>query len=455
MNKIFSRIRFFSFISLRFLLTGKNKHLSSATGFITLLIITISVLLSTVLIGMINGFHDGIVEKHIDKSFHVSIEKKYIYNVDEKLVNLSNINVVKHVIPFSDVKAVIKKEERFSPIFLRGLTDVILSDNLNFRQNFRLIAGNYDFQSNYHVALGKGLARKLNICVKDIEENKTVFVKIISLFKRQKQKKQTSFSQNYIYKTFIVSGIFTSGYREYDDYMAFTTLETANVMLNVSNCVSGIGIILTDKGYSTALTDFIKGEYYNLRHYIKTWRHGSSKLSSTFTLQKRILYMMVIIVLLINFVMIYINVRLFVVDRFRDVIILTTLGTKEKDITLIYLYSSFLLTTLGIVIGLLLGLFVNINFNDLIVVLQSAINIYMDIIRHSPLLNWLFDFNNIDNYELLSGSWLSSGFYSYSISFKELLMLVIIYLTAGMTSSYLAIRNLRVTNIAHSLRCSR
>ena len=156
-------------------------------------------------------------------------------------------------------------------------------------------------------------------------------------------------------KQFIVSGIYETGLRDYDDILIYTDLKTAQKMFNFGDYVSGIEMnvknIETVESQVSKLKQVLGYPFYP-RSLFKLYKG----LFTWVELQKAptpIILGLIIIVATFNIIG---TLLMLVLEKTQSIGILKSLGASRKDIMHIFIFDGIIIGLIGIFLGNLLGL---------------------------------------------------------------------------------------------------
>jgi lipoprotein-releasing system permease protein len=175
------------------------------------------------------------------------------------------------------------------------------------------------------------------------------------------------------FKRFIVSGIFDAGIGEYDTSLAFIELNQAQKLYNMKTRVSGIRLKVDDLFAAKSITDKVVYTLDANRYYGVDWMAQKSNFIRALQLEKQmigIILSLIIAVAAFNIVSMMVMV---VVDKRADIAVLKTLGMNPKRITKIFFYQGVSIGFIGISIGLVLGILLANNIENIIGAIEQIL----------------------------------------------------------------------------------
>jgi lipoprotein-releasing system permease protein len=334
------------FIAKRYLLSkGDSKFISFIT-YISILGVTLGVATLIVTVSILNGFEKEIRDKVAGLVSHIQISSF----MSDGLSDYSNaIEIIKDSVkgvtgisPIVQKEAVIRFKSNVEGIILKGIfpeTDLSTTRNKILKGEFNLTPVDSTFS---RLLIGDKLAKKLNIEV----GNKVIVFGLNGI--------PTPLNQPKI-KQFIVSGIYETGLREFDDVIIYTDLKTAQKLFNYGENVTGIEMNIDNiDNVEEAVTKIKKDVGYP--YFPKSMFKLYKPLFTWVELQKAptpIVLGLVIIVATFNIIG---TLLMLVLEKTQSIGTLKSLGASRTDIMKIFLYDGLLIGVTGILLGNILGL---------------------------------------------------------------------------------------------------
>ncbi len=154
-------------------------------------------------------------------------------------------------------------------------------------------------------------------------------------------------------KRFKIAGVFDSGLSAYDKAYSYTSLASLQTILNMpSNLYDGIHI--QTKHPRKMIAKIRKVLPGSVR--IKGWWEDNVNFFAALQLEKRSLFIVLMLIILIAAVNIISSLLMTVMNRRSDIALLISLGASSAEIKKTFLYLGIVIGIGGIVVGALLGL---------------------------------------------------------------------------------------------------
>jgi lipoprotein-releasing system permease protein len=155
-------------------------------------------------------------------------------------------------------------------------------------------------------------------------------------------------------KRFRVTGIFDSGFYDYDANWAFATLASAQALAGVGNVVSEIEIHTTNPDDARRVADDLlkrAGPGFTAT----TWMDENRALFRALSLEKLVTALFIGLITFVAGLNILVVLMMTVTERARDIAILMAMGARRRQIRRIFLAQGLAVSVSGIIAGLALG----------------------------------------------------------------------------------------------------
>jgi len=156
-------------------------------------------------------------------------------------------------------------------------------------------------------------------------------------------------------KRFEVTGIFESGFYEYDASLAFIHLNTAQEILRIGDSVSGIGVRVNDIYQANTISKEILAEL-GFPYWTMDWMQMNRNFFSALKLEKKAMFVILTLIIMVAAFNIASTLIMMVMGKTKDIAILKTMGATERSIWKIFVFKGTVIGSIGTVIGLVLGI---------------------------------------------------------------------------------------------------
>ncbi len=155
-------------------------------------------------------------------------------------------------------------------------------------------------------------------------------------------------------KDFEVRGIFKTGYYDYDDKVAFCSLGNFQDMYRMDDNVQAVMVRLKDEFQSNRVCEELR-KALGSRFIIKTWQETNNMMTAVLVEKNVMYYIMFFIVIVAAFGITCTEIT-FVVLKTREIGVVKALGASGRQVVSIFLLQSMIVSTMGVVTGLVGGI---------------------------------------------------------------------------------------------------
>ncbi len=155
-------------------------------------------------------------------------------------------------------------------------------------------------------------------------------------------------------RTFLVTGIDTSGMYEYDASLAFIPIKSAQRLLGIGNRVHGLEIKVSDIYATDSLSRAIQ-KTLGFPFWTIDWQQMSRNLFSALKLEKLAMFIILTLIVLVAAFNIVSTLIMMVMEKNQDIAILKTLGATDRTILRIFIYNGLLVGLIGTALGVFGG----------------------------------------------------------------------------------------------------
>jgi len=304
------------------LFISKNSSLVfRLTNLVTIISLSLGVASLNIVMSSIDGFESEISKKLSNLNGYSSINHLF---EDEIIQNEFDQPFILDKVPYLEKVALLKSKSDSQSI-------VINAYPINDFNKIRLFKS-FDTNKikNESIVVGKRLADNLNLKLGDQ----------VVIFN---PKNLENFSNQNRYDFFTVARIYNSGIPEFDERNIFTSLENLQEFYDIENSISGwISIDPND--------DIIDYPFYQMTIYDKY-----SSLFEWINTQKWPILFIFSLIAVVSFFGLLSSLSILFDEKKKDFTILKIYGLSHKSISMIFIFQSMILASIGSIIGILLS----------------------------------------------------------------------------------------------------
>ena len=331
------------FIALRYLRTKHSYGFISLIGYLGMTGLAIGVAALILTLSVMRGFEEEVAGKVAGMDGHLrltSVLGEHTALPDSILRRIRAHPEVANVTPFVARHALIRRKQLADGVLVLGADWAQLQEAVDIAR--LLTAGELPQPGDEAtIVLGEKLAHALQV----VPGDSLHLFDITYLLSRQGIRG----------KAFTVAATYRSGMVEYDQLLAFTSLTDAQELFAVDQSPSRAIVNLTDRDRADRLGAAFE-EDLGYPYYVVTWRQRHASLFSWLKGQQTPILIIFGFIALVALVNIFSTLTLVVVEKYRDIGILRSLGFSRRQIRQIFLYQGGVVGLLGSGAGIGLAL---------------------------------------------------------------------------------------------------
>ena len=153
---------------------------------------------------------------------------------------------------------------------------------------------------------------------------------------------------------FRVSGIFESGFFDFDDNWAYTSLGSVQKLLSVGDVVNSIEVRLDDLYLASQVGERLEklaGPDYSATN----WEQQNRQLLNALKMERAVTAVTIGLIVLVAALNILITLTMIVLTKYKDIAVLMSMGATRKQIRRIFILQGVIIGLVGTAIGLSIG----------------------------------------------------------------------------------------------------
>ena len=360
-------MNFTSKIAKNFMFTRKEAGPIRITGLISIIGIAGGTMAMGLSVSVLNGFESRIVDKVI--GFEGDIKLRGDFKYEDSLERLTNIKGVDQILPYIDrVGLMIANDNSTRMIKFKSI-------DLNKIENFYDInIGVIDNHYQPKIVIGKTTASRMNLRVGDeLKIMSPLDQNTILGFPKQVR--------------VVVGGIFNIQVLDFNDKIAFIEKEIGKRLFLRKNEYDGIDIRIKKESSLNDTKSDINSLFPDI--ILETWKDLHSNLFSAMKLERIGSLIVLSLIVLVGCFNLSTTLMLVAIQKIKQYGILSALGATKNMIRSIIIKQGVLTGTIGISIGITLGLFLVI-IQNIFGVIKLPGDIYFT--SHLPMVFYFSDF---------------------------------------------------------------
>ena len=339
------------FIAGRYLRAKRKQAFVSLITVISIAGVAIGVMALILVLGVMTGFSDNLLEKILGANSHIVITGfgTGIENYDRTCSDLEQVSGVVAATPFIMTHVMLSSETNVSGAVLQGIDPHGAGRVISIEKN--LIQGNIEELAGRHthedlelpgIIVGSELAKTLGV----------LSGSVITIVSPTGLLSPTGMVPRW--KKFMVTGLFESGMYEYDSGMAYISLEAAQQFLKMPGQASGLWIRVNDIHNTTPVALAIRS-VLSPQYHVRDWKEMHRNLYAALRLEKTAMFIILVLIIIVAAFSIVATLVMMVNEKNREIAILKSMGATAGCIMKIFMYQGLVIGSVGTLLGLAAG----------------------------------------------------------------------------------------------------
>ncbi|MDR3138281.1 MAG: ABC transporter permease [Treponema sp.] len=360
-----TNLKWVGFVASRYVSKG---HRISPAPVLAILGISTGVLALTVIIAVMNGFQLGFIESILEiSSYHVRVEALPPGGEGDIRRRIRELPGIISAVPFREFHGLLRGEAGGGQAaVIRGLPEDALAWDPGMAAKLEFEAGSFDIRGERSLLLGAELARRLRLYLGD----EVTLISVSGLFPEEAEAADSLFT---------VTGIFRSGFYEYDLGWGFISLADAEKIAGTGDKLI-LGIKLKNRWQDNRARELIRqllGDAFPL----STWRDYNRAFFSALRTEKLLMFVLLGLIFIVVGLNIFQAQRRAVLERREEIGLLRALGAADRAVRLIFIWDGFIIGFTGATAGTALGLLIAFRISAFFTLLEGLINGFIGMVN--------------------------------------------------------------------------
>ena len=341
-------------------LTGLFSLLAVFTVFTSVSIfgVALGVAALTIVLAVTTGFQQQFRDKVLGVNAHVIVLKSQATFAEYRDVMKTAEHIDPDVIAvqpfiFAEMLATRGKGE-LSGVAIKGVDPKLVRGVLDLQQH--MVEGSIDSLSQRPgpgelppIIMGKELAHKLKAKIGD----EVTVVVPLSNMDFDSWRATASAPRT---KPFRVSGIFYSGFDEYDRHLMYAALQDAQELNGRGDQVMGVELKVKDVDRASEIAHNLEHALGGQPYTVQDWYDLNHNLFTALNLQKLALVIILTLIIIVAAVNMISALTMMVTDKTREIAILKSMGATSSSVSRVFQLLGVAIGSVGVVLGVGIGL---------------------------------------------------------------------------------------------------
>ena len=334
----------------------------SFTTFLAIIGLIIGISSLIVVTSVMNGFEKELENRILGVIPHAVITSDIPSQDYEKTINhiKENDNII-FAAPYISIQGLITTSNESQGISIIGV-DPGVEGKMSIIPEYTFLGSISDLEENNTIIIGSSLAANIGAYIGDEVNITTSDIK-------------TSIIGSYPTSVNLkIVGIYELK-TEIDQFLTLISHKTAQKLKNIKdNETTSIRLKTNDLFNADLISRDILKQLNNASYTSTSWKSSHGTLFEAIKFEKLLISMMLFLIVFVASILVLSTVVMTVKSKEREIGILMTLGASSKHIILIFLTQGMIVSIIGIIGGILIGLIFTFNLNYLIDLLENLLN---------------------------------------------------------------------------------
>ena len=341
-------MNFALYIARRYMLSKNSRNVVNIISWVALLGVVVGTTALVVVISIFNGFEDLIQSfySYFDPEIKITLaEGKQFDPETSAFETIKNDPSVIHFCQVVEEIAHVKFEDRQYIARIKGVEDEFLDmsrlDQVMYDGDLMLNDGNFDY-----AVIGRGVAYHLGIAVN--------FVRPMHISVPKKGRGTAAMLNPFKQKHIHLAGIYAVDQQEVDDQFIIVPIDFARNLLSINKNVTSLELQLAQ---GTNIKRFQKKIQKTLgdQYIVQNRNQQHEDYYRVAKSERFFIFLTLSFIVIIASFNLASSIAMLLLDKKKDINILMSMGLNRQRVAKIFLYEGWLISTIGAIIGLTLG----------------------------------------------------------------------------------------------------
>ena len=346
-------------ISSRNLRPKKKEGFLKVISIFSFLGIAIGVAILIIVMSVMNGFKTDLTNKILGLNPHIVIQSNGFKIEDNFIIDLQNKFKNIDISKTYSGEGIVISNNKAKGIIIKGL-DENNKESLNFlKQN--IIYGEIEKFEKNTVFIGSELAFNLGLKVGDkINITSSAFV-------------TTPFGGLPKQETLIISGVFNTGFFEFDQNFVFLKLSDALSIFNKDQKDENLEIYIEKPMLADSYKKII--QKMNQNYFVYTWSDLNKSFFKALQVERNVMFIILTLIVVVAAFNIISGLTILIKNKTKEIAILKTLGLSNSSIKKSFFLTGFTIGFLATISGIIFGVIFSINIEKIRHILSNIFNL--------------------------------------------------------------------------------
>ncbi len=335
-------MRFELLVAIRYLKARRKQAVISLITVISIMGVAAGVAALIIALAINAGFREDLQNKLLGAQPHLNLLKRQVgfTNYNEAVKEAEEVEGVAAAAPVIHQTVLISSSVQSRGVYLKGIVPE-MEDRISALSGNIVEGGLSEFGPD-SIIIGQEMARSLGTFLGDR-------LKVLSA-----ETQLTPLGAAPRVRTFVVSGIFSSGLFEYDNAWAYVSLSAAQRLQSIGDVATVIEVKVDDIYQAREIGQEIVRKLGPDVEFTD-WISMNQSIFQALRMERLVMFITIGLIVIVAALNIVATLIMMVLEKTRDVAILMSMGATQQNIRRIFMYQGVIIGVIGTVFGVALG----------------------------------------------------------------------------------------------------
>lgn len=332
------------FIAKRYLLSKKKQNAINIISIISVIGVIVGTAALIIVFSVFNGLENILKESMDSFSPDISISKKKgsSMTVDTNKINILIMSdYINDAFPIVEGNVVVKSGDSFTSATIKGANKKWITRHILDKYTYILKNNTMDSAA----IIGYNIAYKLGL-IRNTKEKK------LSIF--HPENKSSILNNGLRYRNVPISGFF-SAQKDIDNKYIILPIDIAQDVIGLNKSISKLEVSLVDEKYEKQAKQLIMDTFGN-EFSVKSKYELNPAFYAVIKSERLSVFLVLLFIMIVASFNIIGSISMLILDKKSDIKTYNALGMSEKKILSIFKTEGYMITFVGLIIGLIIGI---------------------------------------------------------------------------------------------------
>jgi lipoprotein-releasing system permease protein len=356
-------------IGMKYLRAKRRRTAISVVTLLSVLGVGVGVMALIIVISVMTGFAEDLKEKILGVTAHVVVLQRGQEMTDHEAIRrrLLALPGVLGASPFIIREVILQGPGRATGVIVRGVDPKSVNSVLPLERILKFgdlgdltpsSGGGYP-----GILLGKELVSYLGCGIGDT----VVLVSPLGTL--------TPWGSLPKWKRFQVTGLFDSGYWEFDFKLAYISLKVAQAVFEIPGRITGVEVRVDDIYRAADIRRTIEQSPMGKNYVAQDWMQKNRNLLFALGMEKKVMFIILFFIVGVAALLIISILVMMVMEKQKDIAILKAMGARSVEILRIFLFQGLVIGSVGTALGCVGGLLISWNLEVIVGWIERALGV--------------------------------------------------------------------------------